>query len=267
MWRVWAFVCVVVIAVAPQPAFAQNLAGARAAAVAAPHSTNDVDSTTVVAPGFLLPVKPPAVRRFAAVASFVVPGSGQYILGNDRFLGYVAVELLAWWKYSKDVADRADREREYKDLARRVARVNFTKTFPDAGWSYYEWMRDEIESGQFSLSASGPVVPETNIGTYNGKRWALAQATQPNYEAALQQYVAEAIKPEFRWSWRDARLQYDIYTRMTDKRNDAARATAQDLLVIGANHFLSMIDAFATLRLQARTDQDGRARIGASFRW
>jgi hypothetical protein len=245
---------------------AQNVDGARAGVAPAAPPAEKVDST-VVAPGIVVRAARPSVRRFAAVASFIVPGAGQYILGNDRLVGYIAVELLAWWKYSKDIAERADREREFKDIARRVARANFSTTFPDAGWSYYEWMRDDIESGQFSLSDSGPVVPETNLQTYNGKRWALALETQPTYQAALDQYTKEAIKPEFRWSWRDARFQYDIYTRMTDKRNDAARAAAQDLLVIGANHFLSMIDAFATLRLQAHTDQDGRARVGASYRW
>jgi hypothetical protein len=206
-------------------------------------------------------------RRMASLSSLVVPGSGQYLLGNDRFIAYLAVEILGWWKYSKDVAERSARERDFKELSRVVARANFSTTFPDADWAYYEWMRDFKESGEFSLSPNGPTVPEKDTSTYNGRRWALAQSTQPSYAAALAQYEREAIRPEYRWSWRSSGLQYDLYTRLTDKRNDAARGAVKDLLVIGANHFFSMIDAFATLRLQTRTLEDVRTSVGATLRW
>lgn len=207
------------------------------------------------------------LRPYAAVASLIMPGAGQVLLKNDRFIAYLAVELRAWMQYSKDVSERGAQERAYKDLARRFARARFTTTFPDADWLYYEWMRDRKESGRFSLTNSGPVVPETDETTYNGLRWSIAQSTQPTYEAALAQYEREAIRPEYQWSWTDASLQYDIYKRTTDKRNDAARAAVKDLLVIGANHFLSMIDAFATYRLQIIAEQGTLTRIGASLRW
>jgi hypothetical protein len=209
----------------------------------------------------------PAVKRWAALASFAVPGSGQLILGHDRWVGYVAVEVLAWLQYSKDIADRAAQERAYKDLSRRVARFGFSRTFPDGDWLYYEWMRDRIESGRFSVNPSGPTVPETDTSTFNGNRWFIALATQPTIEEALAQYEREAIRPEYQWSWRNAQLHYDLYKRTTDKRNDAARAAVKDLLVIGANHFLSMIDAFTTLRLQTRRAQDGGTSIGGTVRW
>ena len=257
---------IVVALISALPAHAQSADGVRAAVTAfVPPKPETRDSTA--APGLFARSSPPSLRRYAAIASFILPGSGQYLLDNDRLVGYLAVELLAWWKYSKDNAERAAREREFKDLARRVSRAPFPSTFPDSGWLYYEWMRDDIESGQFSLSTSGPTVPETNPVSYNGKRWALAQATQPTYEAALAQYEREAIRPEYRWSWRDAQLQWDIYKRLTDKRNDAARAAVADLIVIGANHFISMIDAFSTLRLQSLATRGGRSGVGASLRW
>lgn len=214
------------------------------------------------------------LRPYAALASFVLPGAGQVLLRNDRFIAYLAVELRAWLQYSKDVSERASQERAYKDLATRFARARFksalrdTTKFPDADWLYYEWMRDRLESGRFSLTSSGPIVPETDTSTYNGFRWAIALSTQPTYEAALAQYEREAIRPEYQWSWKDAQLQYDIYRRTTDKRNDAARAAVKDLLLIGANHFLSMIDAFATYRLQIIAERGAtETRIGASLQW
>jgi hypothetical protein len=120
---------------------------------------------------------------------------------------------------------------------------------------------------RLSLNTSGPTRPDTDTSTFNGKRWEILLSTQPDQAAALAAYEREAIRPEFRWSWRDAQLQYDIFARTTDLRNDAARAARIDLLVIGANHFLSMIDAFATFRLQVHPEGDGRTSVGAAMRW
>jgi hypothetical protein len=214
-----------------------------------------------------------ALRPFAGLASLVVPGSGQFILGKDRFVGFLAVEALGWWQYSKDVRERASQERAYKDYARRFARERFstavpaTSNLPDGNWEYYEWMRDFMESGPFSLSASGPIRPDTNPLTFNGSRWRLLKITQPSEAAALAAYEEQAIRPEFQWSWTNRQLHWDIFMRTTDLRNDAARAAVKDLLVIGANHFISMIDAFASFRLQVRAENAGRTSVGATMRW
>ena len=138
---------------------------------------------------------------------------------------------------------------------------------PDADWAYYEKMRDYLESGAFSLSASGPIVPETDATTYNGSRWKLAQSTYSTREAALAEYMRVAVRPEFSWSWKSAQFQYDIFKRTTDKRNDAYRAGFTDLMVIGANHILSMVDAFTTIRLRAVTNARGETFIGARVAW
>jgi hypothetical protein len=87
------------------------------------------------------------LRPYAGLTSLVVPGSGQFLLGKDRFIGFLAVEMLGWWQYSKDIRERAAQERAYKDYARRVARAPFSSTFPDGPWEYYEAMRDFKESG------------------------------------------------------------------------------------------------------------------------
>lgn len=208
-----------------------------------------------------------ALRPYAPLVSAVVPGGGQIILGDNRFVAYLAVEVLAWWKYRKDTREQADQEALFKDIARRVARSHFSATLPDADWAYYEQMRDFLESGAYSMTDQGPLVPETDPLTYNGSRWQLALATHAtDLQAALAQYQRVAIRPEFRWSWRNAQLQYDIFKRTTDSRNDAYHAAVTDLMILGANHVLSMVDAFVTFRLQVQPE-DGRTKIGANLRW
>lgn len=208
-----------------------------------------------------------ALRPYAPIVSAIVPGGGQLLLGDDRFIAYVAVEALSWWTYVKDKHEQAAREGEFKELARNVARVHFSTTLPDTAWVYYEGMRDYLESGVYSQSPTGPIVPETDVNTYNGHQWDVAQGTQPTLAAALALYANTAVKPDFEWSWQNHRLEWDIFGRTTDKRNDAARAAKRDLIIIGANHMLSLVDAFTTIRLEVVPTGGGGAAIGASVRW
>ena len=208
-----------------------------------------------------------ASRKYAPLASAILPGSGQALLGNNRFVGYLAVETIGWLMYAKSIRERGDEERQFKEIARDVARAHFSTTLPDGNWAYYEWMRDYAESGVYSQSSDGTVVPETNPETYNGKRWETLRGIYQTEAEALEHYEQLAIKPDYLWSWKNHGLERDIYTRYTDKRNDANRSAVRYLLVIGANHFLSMVDAFTTFRLQARAEQDGRTTVGASVKW
>lgn len=206
-------------------------------------------------------------RALAPIASAVIPGSGQAMLGQDRFLGYLALEVVAWWRYTTDARDRTMQVERYKDVAAHVARAQFSTAPRDTAWVYYEQMRDFIASGQYSLSDNGPIQPETDPKTFNGSRWILAQATNAARADQIAEYERTAVRPEFQWSWRNAQFQFDVYRRYTDKGNDANRAAVRDVLVIGANHVLSMVDAFAAMRLQVRAEADGRTSIGAAVRW
>ncbi len=256
-------------------ASAQSIADARAGV--ALQTTPATGAPTDTARGLVALLPPPILRlpslstdhrrAIAPLASAAVPGVGQWLLGQDRFLGYVAVEALAWWRYRTDRREAADEGERYKEIARRVARSQFTSSPRDTVWAYYEQMRDYIESGQYSLASTGPVQPETDPSTFNGSRWLLAQATNADPAQALAEYERTAVKPDFRWSWRNAQFQYDIFKRFTDKRNDANHAATRDLLLIGANHVLSMVDAFAAMRLQVRAEIGGTTRIGASLAW
>jgi hypothetical protein len=215
-----------------------------------------------------VPLRPATrIRALAPLASAIVPGTGQLILGDNRFVAYAAVEVIAWLKFAKDTRDQAAQEASFRDLARRVARVAFSPNPPDGNWTYYEAMRDWKSSGQYTTATDGSVVPTTDIETYNGHQWQLAQSTTPDAASALAQYERLAYKPEYEWSWDNAQLQWDIFQRTTFKRDDAHYAGVEDLIVIGANHFLSMVDAFATFRLSVHTDDSGRTAVGASIRW
>jgi hypothetical protein len=254
---------------------AQGLDGARAGVSRAATSDSSALSDESEARGARLwlprphfpPLSVAEKRNVAPIASAVIPGSGQFLLGQNRAVAFLAVEALMWWRYSADIRDRSAQEERYKDVARRVARAQFAVTPPDSDWTYYEQMRDFKESGQFSLSPAGPVVPETDASTFNGNRWLLALSTSRDSAEALAEYERTAVKPEFRWSWGNAGLQFDIFKRYTDKRNDAARAAVRDLAVIALNHVVSMVDAFATMRLQVRAEADGRTSIGARLSW
>jgi hypothetical protein len=207
-------------------------------------------------------------RLVSPIASAAIPGLGQALLGQSRSLAYVAVEAIAWWRYTTDMHSRDAEQERFKDLARRVARAQFSASPPDSDWTYYEMLRDYKESGQYSLAPPGaPVMPDTDARTFNGSRWLLALSTNTTPAEALAQYERTAVKQDFRWSWSNTGLQYDIFIRETDKRNDANRAMVHDLLVIGANHVVSMVDAFTTMRLEIRSEADGRTSVGARFRW
>ena len=138
-------VAVVGLAMASSAGHAQSIDGARAG-VNAPMAIDSMSSnerSPVAGARSLAPFAAQLrLRKYAPLASAIVPGSGQAILGNDRFVGYLAVEALAWWMYAKDISERTARERQFKELAREVARAHYSTTFPDADWAYYEWMRD-----------------------------------------------------------------------------------------------------------------------------
>jgi len=208
-------------------------------------------------------------KLYSPLASLVVPGAGQLVLGDNRFVGYAAVEIVGWFLYAKDRQDQARQESAFKDLARQVARAHFSSVFPDAPWAYYEQLRDWQESGVYSQSGAA-LEPETDTLTYNGYKWQLALRTTETRDEALAQYRQVAVRPEFQWSWQNAREQWTLYKNTTDDRNDANRAAVRMLSLVAANHILSMIDAFATFRLSVQPAPSGAGdgfRIGASLRW
>jgi hypothetical protein len=258
---------VAAVLVATNPARGQARVD-RPVGVVLPEAVKNAEAqSSSAAMGRTAPVIPKSteLRGFAPLASALVPGAGQFILGEDRFVAYAAVEVAMWLKRRNDRADQSRQEAEFRALARNVARAHFSASPPDADWEYYEDMRKFLESGEYSL-VDGRLVPETNRATFNGFIWQTAVEHNADSASALAEYERRAVKPEFRWSWRNAQLEWDIFKRKTDQRNSAAGRVASDLVVIGANHVLSMVDAFRSVRLKAFVPPGGGIGIGASTR-
>ncbi|MDB4891524.1 MAG: hypothetical protein JWL61_3379 [Gemmatimonadetes bacterium] len=211
----------------------------------------------------------------APIASAILPGLGQVRLGKDRFMGYLAAEAFLVLQYAKNTREANDNTREYRAIARDIARRNFPGTHPDTVWQYYEKVGKFLESGVFSRSTSGPILPEIDAGTYNGEQWILARQAfgipldvsddtrNPNYADALSLYESRAITAAYGWSWRNAQLERDVFTKSIGRSNDAYRRANNALVAIIANHLLSAVDAFASVRLISAAG--GEVRVSASI--
>jgi hypothetical protein len=238
-----------------------------APAGAAPaHRTTDAPQWSAVA-AMGAGIAPDTTRRrhaswWAPLASAVVPGSGQAMLGQDRFVGYLALEAYGWMRF---VVDRREGERQresYRRLARRVARAYYPGDHPDGDFEYYERMQHWVESGVFDLVPGGEIEPEIDTSTFNGAAWLLARQTfweDPDaappaessaYRDAMDFYTRRAVRSEYRWSWRNAQLEQDLFARTIARSNTAFRRSIQDVGLLTANHVLSTVDAYVTVRLR-----------------
>jgi hypothetical protein len=193
------------------------------------------------------------------LASLIVPGSGQLIERKDRGLIYLAAEV---WIIARAAAltraGRRDR-RAFQDLAFNVARARFTTQRRDGGFEYYESMTHYAESGRFDLDSGAALVPETDTATFNGAMWLLARRTYfvypdsapsgAEYDAALAFYQSRAVGPDFRWSWRDARLEQDVFRSRIRSSDDAFRSATNYLGALVLNHLGSAVDALISVRL------------------
>lgn len=208
-------------------------------------------------------------RWWAPLASAAAPGGGQAVLGQKRWLPYIALEAWAWIQYIDTRREGGRHRREYQVLARDVARSRFAGPYPAGDFEYYEHMLKNLESGHFDVLPGGEIDPETDTTTFNGRRWLDARrlfwanpdnppaADSPAYRSALEFYEVNAIPTQYRWSWRSAQLEYDVFRRVIVRSNVAYKRSVEYLGVIIANHALSAVDAFVTLRLRTRAGMPG----------
>jgi hypothetical protein len=218
----------------------------------------------------LAPTSRRAAPWWAPLASAVVPGAGQAALGHDRWIAFAAVEGLSWLRYVNDRHEAHRERRGYQRLANEVARALYSTGAPAAGsFEYYETMEKWLASGVYDAQPGGALTPETDTSTFNGAIWLRARETywadvdeppipeSAAYQNAIAYYERRAIRPEFRWSWRDAQLQQDLFSRGILRSNAAYRRVAEDLAAVLANHVLSTVDAYVTVRLRRRPGAHG----------
>ena len=219
----------------------------------------------------------PQSPALVALASAILPGAGQAMMRQKRSLVYLALEAAGVSYYvSKHREGNRERDR-YRNLSRTVARAQLSPNGPPGSWDYYESMEKYVSSGEYDLVAGGSVDPETNWETFNGAMWLLARQTywrDPNttpalesaeYRAALDFYMSRAVKPEFRWSWSSAPQAFQQYRLAIASSNSAFKNAEQIVGVVLANHFLSAIDAYASLKLRVRRNGDGETALVASW--
>jgi len=209
---------------------------------------------------------------YAPPVSALVPGLGQGLLRQQRGIVYLAAEgylILRTLGAQRD----ARRERDaYRELARTVARAGFGTDRPDAAWEYYERLQYVLESGVFNRTPGAALTPESDPATFNGSIWRLARETfwrdpevtppptSPEYQRAIAFYERRAVGEAFRWSWRDAQLEQDLYRQTIERSNDASRQAGQLIGLLLANHALSLVDAYVSVRLRVFGDTEGASR-------
>ncbi|WP_461412187.1 hypothetical protein [Gemmatimonas sp.] len=209
---------------------------------------------------FTAPAGPPA-PWWAPVASAVVPGSGQFALKQQRSVAYLVAEAFLLVQYMSARRD-GNRERDaYRALAVDVARKAFGGT-QQGSWEYYETLEQFLESGAYDRVPGGALDPETDPTTYNGFRWRLARETywlnpdvapavgSAEYQRALDFYQRNAVSDAFRWSWRDAQLEQNVYVETIRSANRSYQRAVNMLGVVAVNHLASLIDAYVSVRVR-----------------
>ena len=195
------------------------------------------------------------------LSSALVPGTGQLLGRRERGALYLIAEAFFVVRFI-GFQNEGRRERSrYRDLALDVARAAFDPVLRDTTFEYFEQMGRFVESGPYDVDPGPDIVPPTDPATYNGRIWELARQTffidsatpplpgDPDYERALEFYQRRAIGPNFRWSWRNAGLEQDLFRQAIRESDRAFRLASQQLGLLLANHVLSAVDAFVAHRL------------------
>jgi hypothetical protein len=195
----------------------------------------------------------------APVLSALVPGLGQHTLGQDRKWGYWAVEAVGWFLYVDRRRAGGDLREEYKAFAWDQARIQ-SGARVDGEFAYYETLTKWDRSGAFDRDpAAAGVQPETDATAFNGSIWALATQiflpggsavpeTDPQYQRALQYYFDRAYGAEFLWDWGASGGTQGQYGSLITSSDDRFRQSTNVLGAIIANHIVSAIDAYLSVR-------------------
>lgn len=199
---------------------------------------------------------------WAPAASGLVPGAGQFMLRQQRSVAYLAIEAFLVIQYLGARREANDERDRYRLLAADIARAPFGGARPTGKWEYYEAMEKYLESGRYDITPGGALDPETDTATYNGARWRLARETywfNPDsaparssaaYQSALGAYQEKAARDEYRWSWRDAQLEQDIFVQTIAGANRSKQRATTLLNIVALNHLVSLVDSYISVRVR-----------------
>jgi hypothetical protein len=225
---------------------------------------------------WIAPIDENPSPAFATLASAVVPGAGQALMRQKRALLYLALEAAGVGVYVSEMRDGARQRNRYREISRSVARAAYAPNGPRGSWDYYERMEKYVESGAFDRVPGGETDPEIDPETFNGSVWLLARqtywrdpeiappSTSEEYRAALGFYESRAVTSEYRWSWAGAAAEFAKYRSAISGSNSAFRNAGQTASLVLANHFLSAVDAYTSVRLRARRGGEGSVALTVS---
>lgn len=199
-----------------------------------------------------------------ALASAVVPGSGQFLQGRRRWIVFLAAEAAAW-TFHLDARQAARRFRSrYQELAWSVAR-GAPVPRQDGGFEYYERMGQWLRSGRFDADpGTTEIEPERDPQSYNGAQWNLAASIYlegdpdvtpgaAGYAEALEYYRQRAYAAEFEWDWTSAPEEQGRFRELIERSDDRFRRASVALAAVAANHLIAAVDAFASSRADLRS--------------
>jgi len=206
----------------------------------------------------------------AFLLSSLLPGMGQRMLGQDRWVAYMAAEIWAWAQYLERRREGRRLQKGYRDLAWLVARRVSIGRRVDGNFEYYESMTEFRSSGAYDLAPEeAGVQPETDRDTFNGFIWelareiyflddpeALAEERAIQYEKAIRYYLSRAITPTLAWNWSDNDLQQAEFAELIRESDENLRRGTTMIGLILANHLLSAVDALVTGRLLQEEESD-----------
>jgi hypothetical protein len=213
----------------------------------------------------------------AFLGSAVVPGAGQFLLGEERWVPYIVAEAWAWFTYFAHRHDARVFASRYRDLGWSVARRVSLGARRDTIFEYYEALSHWPASGALDMDpqAAG-IQPEADTVTFNGDVWRLARAlyipgdvgvpvNSPEYQRALAYYVENAIPPGYAWAWGVNVFEQQVFNDLIASSDAATRAATLRLGIILANHLVSAIDALVLARLRDARGAPLRFRLGSDI--
>ena len=111
-------------------------------------------------------------------------------------------------------------------------------------------------------ATGGKFTPEPDEATYNGRQWLLARElywanpsekpaeNSAEYQRAVAYYQAHAVQGSFRWTWRDNQNAKELYSQTIIEANHTKQRQVSLVSLVVANHLLSLVDAYVSVRLR-----------------
>lgn len=216
---------------------------------------------------------PEAHRVSPVLLSALLPGAGQYVRDERRWVGYVAAEALAWFFHLDRRSEGRELRDRYRELAWQEARQQMGPRVV-GDFEYYERLSFWSRSGGWDVDAEPGLQPETDPATYNGMIWQRARGLffgddpesvgpgDPAWEEALDFYRDEAYGPELLWDWTGANDERRRFDELIEESDDHLSTATTLLGIVLLNHVASAADAFISGRLDRATGGRVESRLG-----